>query len=438
MAEIQHNRKAAKQLWVRVLAASPADPEAIDGIERLSRDSGTASEPLPPVSPPAPTPRAVTPAPDPKASPAQMPKRPKSSPARSKAAPQQTGSSEPRRLSLPYSLNSPASRRNAIKIVGFAGGSIGATLIGRALLQLDSNTPTDSDTTVVPANTPLAASAFASFDFDTVKVNETGEITSREAKQGKVFKEAVGDVTFNMVAIAGGSFMMGSPEGQGGEDEKPQHEVTVPSFLMSKYPVTQAQWRAVAGLPKINRNLTANPAHFEGDDRPVEQVSWDDATEFCQRLTKHTDREYRLPSEAEWEYACRAGTTPPFYFGETLTSDIANYDANYTYGSGPKGEYRQQTTEVATFPANAFGLYDMHGNVWEWCLDHWHENYEGAPADGSAWLEDGEADRRVLRGGSWDSIPVYCRSADRYWVARDLSYNYVGFRVVCASSWTLG
>jgi formylglycine-generating enzyme required for sulfatase activity len=123
-------------------------------------------------------------------------------------------------------------------------------------------------------------------------------------------------------------------------------------------------------------------------------------------LSKATGREYRLPSEAEWEYACRAGTTTPFHFGETITTDLANYNGNYTYGSGSKGQYRKQTTDVGSFPANAFGLHDMHGNVWEWCQDTWHENYNGAPTDGSAWVdENANQNRMILRGGSWYNNP---------------------------------
>jgi formylglycine-generating enzyme required for sulfatase activity len=170
----------------------------------------------------------------------------------------------------------------------------------------------------------------------------------------------------------------------------------------------------------------------------VERVTWHDAIEFCARLSKQTGREYRLPSEAEWEYACRAGTTTPFHFGETITTDLANYDGTRTYGSGPNGQYRKQTTEVGSFKvANAFGLYDMHGNVWEWCLDHWHENYNGAPADGSAWVTGGNASRRVLRGGSWNNGPGNCRSAHRSRFEPGNRDSNLGFRVVCSSAWTL-
>jgi formylglycine-generating enzyme required for sulfatase activity len=229
---------------------------------------------------------------------------------------------------------------------------------------------------------------------------------------------------------------MGSPEDEEGrrDSEGPQHEVTFANtFFMAKYPITQAQWRAVAAMPQVERELNSAPSRFKGDNRPVEQVTWYDVVEFCARLSQHTGRDYRLPTEAEWEYACRAGTTTPFHFGETITSDLANYRANVTYGSGPKGEYRRQTTEVGSFPANAFGLYDMHGNVIEWCQDWWHENYEGSPTDGSTWQE-GDSTRRVLRGGSWDDLPEYCRSAFRDGLAPDDTSDDVGFRVVCGGA----
>ena len=181
-----------------------------------------------------------------------------------------------------------------------------------------------------------------------------------------------------MVKIPAGSFLMGSPTSEESHfaSESPQHEVTLETFWMSQSPITQAQWEYVMGT---------NPSHFKGEGLPVECVSWHDAMEFCRRLSQQTGHTYTLPSEAQWEYACRAGTTTPFSFGDTITTDQANYDGNYTYGNGPKGEYRQQTTPVGMFPPNDWGLHDMHGNVWEWCLDQWHPNYEGAPVDGSAW-----------------------------------------------------
>jgi formylglycine-generating enzyme required for sulfatase activity len=241
-------------------------------------------------------------------------------------------------------------------------------------------------------------------------------------------------VDLEMVAIPSGEFQMGSPEDEPERygNESPQHLVTLPSFFMGRYPVTQAQWRVVAALPREARDLEPNPSRFKGDDRPVEQVSWDDAVEFCARLSRRTGREYRLPSEAEWEYACRAGTATPFHFGEMITTEVANYNGS-AYADGPEGESRGETTPVAEFGiANMFGLSDMHGNVFEWCLAHWHENYEGAPADGSAWLSDDERAYRVCRGGSWSDDPRYCRSASRYRLTPDYTSGNFGFRVVVA------
>ena len=239
-----------------------------------------------------------------------------------------------------------------------------------------------------------------------------------------------------MVLIPEGSFVMGSANNEldRDDDESPQHEVTVPSFFMGRYPITQAQWRAIAALPPENTKLDPAPSNFKGDNHPVEQVSWDDATEFCARLAKLIGLPYRLPTEAEWEYACRAGTTTPFYFGHTLTDELANYNASETYANGPQGEYRGATTPVDHFGlANAFGLSDMHGNVWEWCQDHWHSDYKGAPADETAWTEGGDDSRRVIRGGAWDYIPWGCRSAFRDYFSREDHFTYTGFRVSCSS-----
>jgi formylglycine-generating enzyme required for sulfatase activity len=237
-------------------------------------------------------------------------------------------------------------------------------------------------------------------------------------------------IRLEMILVMGGRFLMGSPEDEPErkESESPQHWVTVPSFFMSRYPITQAQYQAIMGN---------NPSDVEGDTRPVENVSWHEATAFCDHIAQQSDRPYRLPTEAEWEYACRAGTTTPFYFGSTITSELANYDGNFTYNDGPQGEYRKETTPIDHFGiANAFGLSDMHGNVWEWCQDHWHDSYEGAPSDGSAWIdpEASESASRVLRGGSWYNVPRICRSASRFYDGAGERYDFsFGFRVVCVA-----
>ena len=270
--------------------------------------------------------------------------------------------------------------------------------------------------------------------------NQISNITiHRRNVQNQCFDEKLGDgLLLRMMQIPGGSFTMGSPEEEldRQEWEGPQHRVTVSTFFMGKYPITRAQWRFVAGLGSIQRDLPLAQSEFEDDRHPVEGVSWYDAVEFCERLSRHTSRAYRLPTEVEWEYACRAETTTPFHFGETISTELANYngtDEQYgAYGNGIRGKYRQQTTPVDYFNvANAWGLCDMHGNVWEWCQDHWHSNYEGAPEDGRAWLSDNNEAHRVIRGGSWLYNPRDCRSASRYYINPVDRSDPVGFRVVC-------
>ena len=246
------------------------------------------------------------------------------------------------------------------------------------------------------------------------------------------------ELDLTLVHIPGGTFLMGSPDGEGYSFEKPQHEVSLEPFWLGQFPITQAQYEAVMGR---------NPATFRlGGNHPVETVSWHDAVAFCQRLSEQTELDFRLPSEAEWEYACRAGTTTPFHTGPTLTTDLANYrgtDWDYggqlisgSYGPGPKGIFREQTTPVGLFPPNSFGLYDMHGNVWEWCADHWHDSYEGAPANNTPWPSRDERNNRMLRGGSCFNFPRLCRSAYRGYLP-DARFYFNGFRVVCSAARTL-
>jgi formylglycine-generating enzyme required for sulfatase activity len=322
-------------------------------------------------------------------------------------------------------------RRDFIQTVSLVVGGAVIAVVGQNLFSGNKNQTSTPKITTSP-NTPnptpeptpkITTPPLQTFSFEVVTTDATGSITNRRNASAKYFTEDLGNgVLLEMVEIPGGTFMMGSPanEAERGSDENPQRQVTVPSFSMGKYELTQAQYQAIMGN---------NPANFKGNNRPVENVSWDDAVAFCQKLSQRTGKKYRLPSEAEWEYACRAGTTTPFYFGESITPELVNYDGNYPYASAPKGQYRQQTTDVGTFPPNAFGLYDMHGNVLEWCQDDYQENYINAPTDGSASTVL-SATYKLLRGGSWNSYARYCRSAYRARALRDNRDFNFGFRVV--------
>lgn len=276
-----------------------------------------------------------------------------------------------------------------------------------------------------------------SFTDEVVTVDETGAEIRREKVTARGYRQSISkSIYLEMVAIAGGECVIGAPRSEEGwrSSESPQHPVTIAPFYLSRYPVTQVQWREVAKMEPVSIELNPYPAHFEDKTRPVEQITWFEAVEFCDRLSRFTGSPYRLPRESEWEYACRAGTTTPFHFGPTLSTDLANYsgvDWEYggkicsrgSYGRGKLGFDRRETTPVGSFEvANAFGLYDLHGNVREWCVDNWRDNYhEGT-------IEDTE--RRVLRGGSWNGGPRSCRSAHRAKFLASASLYDIGFRVV--------
>jgi len=281
---------------------------------------------------------------------------------------------------------------------------------------------------------PPVAGELTPFEFETVTVNDRGEVVVTATQTAAYFEEplAEGVPPLKLVALPSGEFSMGLPEAETGryEHESPQHLVKVSPFFMGQTPVTQAQWRAVAALPKQDHDLDPDPANFKGNDHPVEQVSWYEAVEFCARLSELTGRTYRLPTEAQWEYACRADTTSPFYFGETITTELANYDGS-VFLNEPKGQSQGATNSVGQFVPNAFGLYDLHGNVWEWCQDHWHDSYNEAPTDGTAWLTENEKAKRVCRGGSWLDDPRNCRSACRNYYYPGFRYVDIGFRLVC-------
>lgn len=322
-------------------------------------------------------------------------------------------------------------------------------LVGKAIPTLVKRGEFQTASSLVRGNNNLN-----SFEFEVVTVNNRGKIINKEKKQADYYSEDLGnDITLDMISIPDGTFIMGSPKGEGYKSEKPQHKVTIQPFFMGKYPVTQAQWKAIASRKdlKVKIDLNENPSRFKGDNLPVERINLYEAVEFCDRLTKLTGKNYRLPSESEWEYACRSVIShqssvnsdeliinewnkkyhQPFHFGATITEKLANYDASRTYADEPKGEESNQTTSVGQFSPNAFGLYDMHGNVWEWCADDWHDNYKKNNINSEKEL------RSVLRGGSWNIPPIDCRSAIRNNVTRAINYDDVGFRVVLCFGRTL-
>ena len=241
-------------------------------------------------------------------------------------------------------------------------------------------------------------------------------------------QEMTNRVGVEFVWIPPGSFVMGSD--QGPPDERPAHRVTFGAgFYLARHEITQAQWQAVMG---------DNPSHFRGRLLPVETISWTDAQEFVARLSAADEEyEYRLPTEAEWEYACRAGTTGD-YAGEL--DEVAWYYAN-AGDAQLSGEWRDNRVKannnrphpVGSKLPNAFGLFDMHGNLWEWCEDYYHPNYNNAPADGAAWLGGGDTNLRVLRGGSWDVDADFCRSANRNWGAPNDRSNTFGLRLAAVA-----
>ena len=437
-AEVNRNYDLAEQLWIRVLVVSPGDTDAINGIRRLAQTTTVAE------------PQVV---------------RSRRNNTHSRSGVVDSPIRLPTLPSIPISI----SRRRLLQIAGLTGTGIGVAFVaGKGvewISDLSNREPepsssSDAGNQEKTPTSPPKLELIKSEPFTFITVNTQGQKINQKKRQVDYFTEELGtNVTLDMVSIPEGKFLMGTEDEEierlvkkydweGFRKEKPQHEVTVKPFYIGKYQVTQAQWKAVASLPKVKRDLEATPSYFQGEKLPVERVSWDDAEEFCARLAKKTGKEYRLPSEAEWEYACRAVTPPifkeersytPFHFGETITGDLANYRASETYADESPGEYRAKTTEVGSFPPNGFGLYDMHGNVWEWCKDNWHDSYEGAPTDGSAWTTGGDDERSPLRGGAWNHYPNLCRSALRNntFGGRDSIYNDVGFRVVWSSGRTL-
>lgn len=297
----------------------------------------------------------------------------------------------------------------------------------------------------------LPFSAPQTVPIETVWLDAAGHLLERRPGECTRRVQALGGgVDLNLVAVPGGFFSMGSHNEGGYADEGPLHPVLIEKFWLGQFPVTQAQWRAVMGsLP---------PCRFHGDDWPVETICWNEAVEFCQRLALLTGRPYTLPSEAQWEYACRAGTSTPFNLGETITTDYVNYVGDHTYRQAPVGVYRHGPTPVGSFPPNRWGLYDMHGEVWEFCADRWTDDYQGASVNGlvpvptftrprstifdriatvlgSTFAEPSvpharSETYRVARGGSWHETPAHCRSAVRLKVEEHERLEFYGLRVL--------
>ncbi len=407
-AETEGDLETAEQLWWRVIAVSPVDAQAHEAVKRLAlKQAGTPAASAAPISDVA--------------SPDQLQAR--------------------GRVHRPRALT----RRRVIAIgaaamVG-AGAMVAMPLVRRKLSQ----------------------PSLRVIHFDFASVDEKGRRKRPQHAAAMIFSDDLrAGNTLEMVAIPGGSFTMGSPDDEVERlpDEGPQHHVILAPFFIGAAPITQAQWLAVvmAHPARMQHDLNPSPSYFRNIDLPVESITWYEADEYCRRLAALTGRGYRLPSEAEWEYACRAGTTDPFNVGPTITTDLANYcgtggavcgDSNGqsvasdyyngvkygagAYGQGPTGVFRGTTTRAGTFPPNRFGLYDMHGNVWEFCLDVATASYDVAARDGSAYLAGAAGSNRILRGGSWSHNPAICRSAYRDWVAPDDPgwQGRIGLRVVC-------
>jgi formylglycine-generating enzyme required for sulfatase activity/nucleoside phosphorylase len=294
----------------------------------------------------------------------------------------------------------------------------------------EGNSPTSQEEAQVSNNTielPIPTLQKEKHEFITsfINVNSSKFIVSKNNEGFSYIERLDQDTTIELVEIPAGKYTQGAGEDYG-------REVNIASFYIGKYPVTQKQWEFVAKLPLINLSISPNPSMFGDDENlPVEQISWDRAIEFCDRLSYRTNRKYRLLSESEWEYACRGktGREDIFHFGKTIDAEVSNYDGTSVDGNGRKGEYRKQTTPVDMFKcANEYGLYDMHGNVFEWCQDDWQNNYQDAPKDGSPKIITGSR-MKVIRGGSWSSKATECRSSARASRRSDISFSDVGFRL---------
>jgi formylglycine-generating enzyme required for sulfatase activity len=410
-AETEGDLETAEQLWWRIIAVSPVDAQAHEAVKRITlKQAATETaaaaqaspEPISQVSPSA-----------------------------------RTGAVVP--------LSRMLTRRRVL-VAGVLAAAGASAIMAVPLVRRKLSRP-----------------SLRTIHFDFASVDEKGLKKPPQRSTAAVFSEELGSGNgIDMVEIPAGSFTMGSPsdEPERRPNESPQHHVTLASFFIGAAQITQAQWLAVvmAHPTRLEHDLDPRPSFFRGTDLPVESISWVEAVEYCRRLASITGRDYRLPSEAEWEYACRAGTTGPFHVGPTITSDLANYcgaggavcgdsdgksiaseyydGTKYgsgAYGQGPVGIFRGTTTRAGTFLPNRFGLHDMHGNVWEFCLDIATDTYDDAPLDGGASLAGPPGANRILRGGSWSHNPAICRSAYRDAIPPDYPgwQGRIGLRVVC-------
>lgn len=313
-------------------------------------------------------------------------------------------------------------RRDFMRCVGIGGASLGLGVNTSRAAALFDASPSQSTLPLAPIR------------YETATLNAHGRLISRRRHHARLYRQDLGrGESVDMILIPDHELARttrdsirtcGSPVGS-------QRSVKVNSFLMAKTPITQAQWEAAAYLPKVRRDLKPRPSYVRGETHPVECVSWTDAQEFCARLSRHSGLWFRLPREDEWEGACRAETTTPFHFGATITSDYANYSGSFLYASEESGIYRGSTTPVELFLPNAYGLHDMHGNVWEWCADHWHDHYNSAPGDRTPRSDAANENTmlRVLRGGAWADSPEKLRSASRSGYPADSLNRCIGLRV---------
>jgi len=294
-----------------------------------------------------------------------------------------------------------------------------------------------------------------SYSFTSARVDNLGQVTSYEATGLKYTEPALqlppGAVPLEMASIPGDSFMMGQREngltGEGRENEKPSHLVTVPSFFVGRYPITQAQYEAVMGINPNQRMATIwdgsqwlvdhpIPVRFDGMNKPAIAISFEDTQEFIRKLNQITGKHYRLPTEAEWEFVARAGTTTDYCYGDIITPQVVNFDGTSSPHQPSRATCPNGTLDVNTLYPNPWGLYHIHGNVWEWVEDCWHKNYSGAPTDGSAWIRDGVSEQRVVRGGSWANRYDRARSSYRSQDSSISHFNSNGFRIALSNPWS--